>query len=195
MLRPAFIRVGAAAALLAAAWWTGAALTRSRALVAPLAGQNLWQRVTEAQQRKDPRAALRHLRELLRHDPDDPVYLTAQAQAYTELGDWEAVARVGERLLETSPFPDLACAHVTQAYSMMELQREALAAFERCMRLDPDNPEGILHFAQSLEHWGRFDEAETLYARLARSPSMTGAAEGLARLRSRRREKARGKSR
>jgi len=168
--------------LLVAVLATGAAFARSKALFLPLGGRALWRKSLDSFVTQDPRSGLRHLRELLRQDPENPVYLSLQADAHEELGEWLASAQAGEKLLRSTR-PDMACHHLTLSYEKLKQYGKALEAYERCRELEPENPTGLYNFAMFLERRGKLDRAAALYTELAASPSFIGARLALARVR------------
>ncbi|MFC1679734.1 tetratricopeptide repeat protein [Elusimicrobiota bacterium] len=169
-------------ALLAAVLATGNMLAQSRALFSPLEGKHLWEKSLQAMQGDNPAKALRHLRILLSHDPDNHVYLSLQGDAHRRLGDWRSVALVGERLL-CSARPKMSCDFLTQSYHELKLFDKLRGAYQACLEMDPHNPQGLYEFARFHEGRGEFAEAEILYKRLGGSPSYSGARLALARMR------------
>ncbi len=169
-------------ALLIAAIATGSALNHAAFLFTPNAGKGLWTKSLDALQKGQPNLTLRNLRPLLLHDPHNHVYLSLQAEAFRAKREWVAAAEIGERLL-TSKRPKIACDHLTASYRALGLDDKLRNSFERCLKLEPDNVNGLFELAALYEKSGELELAEKLYARLAPSPSFKGARASLKRVR------------
>ena len=73
-----------------------------------------------------------------------------------EVREWEAV-------MANSPTPIDACPMVAEAYRRTNREDLALAAFERCARLGPANPDFLLFFGQALLRADRKAEARRAF--------------------------------
>jgi adenylate cyclase len=106
-------------------------------------------------------------------DDTDPICHMALAITHAHRKEFDAALRETERILALDP--NFAPGHINLGFSLLWRDRpaEALDAFATAMRLDPHNPDMILHFiARAQFMLGRYDEAiEMLERRIARNPA------------------------
>jgi len=116
--------------------------------------------------------------------PENHVYLQQLAEAYGHLRRHKEEAEMWERFLEVAPMPVEACPQIGQAYEKQGLQAAAIGAFERCLKLEPDNPDPQFFLAHALERAGNVEAAAALYEQGAvHAPRYWDLAVGLARMR------------
>lgn len=114
--------------------------------------------------------------------PGNHIYIEMAAQVYDHLGIYDKEAELWEEYLDRAPTPVTACPRIGQAYWKQGKQKEALAAFERCLAYDPDNPDSIFFLAHALETSGQSERAGELYERGSKmAPAYTDLELGRAR--------------
>jgi adenylate cyclase len=105
-------------------------------------------------------------------DDTDPMCHMALAITHAQRKEYDAAMRETQRTLALDP--NFAPGHINLGFSFLWRDRpaEALDAFATAMRLDPHNPDMILHFiARAQFMLGRYEEAvEMLQRRIARNP-------------------------
>lgn len=115
--------------------------------------------------------------------PENHVYLGRLAQIYQEIGRPEDEARTWEEYLVVAPIPSEACPQLGRAYWKQGATGKAIDAFERCLRLDPEDPDAIFFMAWGYEHVGDVARAFALYEKgHAQSPGYDDMTLGLARI-------------
>jgi tetratricopeptide (TPR) repeat protein len=114
--------------------------------------------------------------------PGNHIYIEMAAQIYDHLGSYDKEAEFWEEYLNRAPTPVTACPMIGQAYWKQGNQKEAIAAFERCLAYDPDNSDSIFFLAHALETSGQSERARELYERGAKiAPTYTDLQLGRAR--------------
>lgn len=114
--------------------------------------------------------------------PDNHIYLGRLAGIYDRLGRYDEEAQFWEKYLDHSPLPQEACPQIGQAYWKQGKESESIAAFERCLALDPESTGSIFYLAHALEMSLEFERANEMYQRgLALSPQNVDLLVGLAR--------------
>jgi tetratricopeptide (TPR) repeat protein len=119
------------------------------------------------------------------HDayPGNHLYIEMAAKSYGRLADYKHEAEFWEKYFDSAPDPVTACPQIGQAYGKQGRTKDAIAAFERCLRLDPENSDSIFFLAHALEMAGEPDRAAELYRRgLTIAPEYADMKLGLARL-------------
>ena len=118
--------------------------------------------------------------------PENHIYISRLAEIYDHLERYGEEAQMWELYLDRAPTPVEGCPQYGQAYQKWgdDHDKEAIAAFERCLSLDPTNTDSIFFLAHALELQGEWDRAATLYEKgIAISPNYTDLQLGLARCR------------
>jgi tetratricopeptide (TPR) repeat protein len=118
--------------------------------------------------------------------PGNHIYIARLADIYDHLERYGDEAQMWEQYLDRAPTPVEGCPQYGQAYQKWGdgHEKEAIAAFERCLALDPTNTDSIFYMAHALELEGEWDRAAALYERgIVLSPSYTDLQLGLARCR------------
>lgn len=119
------------------------------------------------------------------HDayPDNQIYIGTLADIYDHLGRFKEEADTWELFMDHAPTPIEACPKIGQAYLKAESQASAITAFERCLALDPANPDSYFYLAHTLEMAGQTDRAAELYDKgLKLAPNYEDLRLGLARM-------------
>jgi tetratricopeptide (TPR) repeat protein len=133
------------------------------------------------------REALEITRRLHRAFPGSHIHLYQIATLEEQLGEPLAAAQAWEQYLDESPTPLEACPAVGRAWQAAGREAEALAAYERCLSFDSENPDSILYLALTLERRGQLEPAEALFRKgVALVPDYPDLVVGLARVRLRR---------
>ena len=115
--------------------------------------------------------------------PDDHIYIEQMADIYRATMRYGEESAMWEQFRQHAPRPITACPMIGQAYQNQGLLKEALAAYEWCLSLDPENTDSIFHLAHALERAGEWDRAAELYQRgLKISPEYADLRIGLARV-------------
>ena len=120
------------------------------------------------------------------HDayPENHIYTGEMADIYNHLGRYSEEAAMWESYLTQAPRPIEACPQVGVAYEKAGEIQSAVSALDKCLMLEPANPDSIFYLARALEREGQTDRAAELYARgAALSPGYVDLAIGLARTR------------
>lgn len=116
--------------------------------------------------------------------PDNHIYLGHLADIYDHLGRYADEASSWEKYMNRAPVPVEACPKIGQAYWRQgdKFEAQAVAAYQRCLALDPSNTDSIFYLAHALEMSNQWPQAADYYQKgLAISPDYTGLALGLAR--------------
>ena len=116
--------------------------------------------------------------------PENHIYIGHLAEIYDHLGRFDEEAKYWEKYLDHAPTPVEACPQVGQAYWKQgdKFEKQAIAAFERCLALDPQNTDSIFYLAHAFEMTGEWARSAELYQKgLAISPEYTDLKLGLAR--------------
>ena len=116
--------------------------------------------------------------------PDSGIYLDRLATVYHFLGMPREEAAQWERFMSVDPTPEEACAHLDHAYASLHDRGSQRQAAERCLALDPRNPDFLATLGRWHEMAGEFKEAADLYERGARlAPQDSDVVIGLGRVR------------
>jgi tetratricopeptide (TPR) repeat protein len=116
--------------------------------------------------------------------PDNHIYLGHLADIYDHLGRYGDEAHAWEKFMNRAPVPVEACPKIGQAYWKQgdTFEAQAVAAYQRCLALDPSNTDSIFYLAHALEMSNQWPQAADYYQKgLAISPDYTDLALGLAR--------------
>lgn len=115
--------------------------------------------------------------------PDNHIYIERIADSYDQLGDYTHEAGFWEKYLDIAPNPITACPQIGQAYWKANRKDRAIDAFERCLKLDPENADSIFYLAHALERTGQLTRSAQLYEQgLKLAPKYIDMQIGLARL-------------
>jgi tetratricopeptide (TPR) repeat protein len=128
--------------------------------------------------------ALNPTLKLYRAYPENHIYIERLAKIYNHLGRYEDEARFWERYLDLAPTPIAACPQIGEAYWRQgeSHERQAIAAYERCLAIDPLNADSIFYLGHAFEMSGDFERAAATYQKgLQLSPEYTDLRLGLAR--------------
>lgn len=116
--------------------------------------------------------------------PENSIYMGDLAEIDHHLGRYRDEAAMWEEFLVHAPRPIEACPQIGQAYEQQGQEKLAIGALERCLALEPDNPDSLYYLAHALERSGAMDRASALYQRgIALSPQYSDLQIGLARTR------------
>jgi len=127
--------------------------------------------------------ALEPVRKLHDAYPSSHIYIDQLATVYRHLNRPEEEAALWEEYLLKAPRPEEACPRLGLAYRASGQEDKAHDAFERCVAINPDDPDSILYLALSHERAGRAEKAAALYERgLALAPDYSDMRLGLARI-------------
>jgi tetratricopeptide (TPR) repeat protein len=116
--------------------------------------------------------------------PENHIYLGRLADIYDHLGRYDEEARYWEKYMDHAPMPIEACPQIGQAYWKQgeKFEAEAVAAYRRCLALDPGNTDSVFYLAHAMEMSGQWTQAAEQYQKgLAISPDYTDLTLGLAR--------------
>lgn len=129
--------------------------------------------------------ALKPLLRLNRAYPDNHIYLQQLAESYDHLNQPKEEAEYWEKYIDHSPTPLVGCPALPRAYEKLgdSHEKEIIAAYERCLALDPTNTDSIFFLAHYLENAGQADRAAELYQKgIVLSPTYADLRLGLARI-------------
>ena len=116
--------------------------------------------------------------------PGNHIYIGRLAEIYDHLGQYDQEAAYWEKYLDHAPTPIEACPQIGQAYWKQgeNFQKQAIAAYQRCLTLDPKNTDSIFYLAHALEMSGQWAQAASLYQKgIDLSPKYADLRLGLAR--------------
>lgn len=118
--------------------------------------------------------------------PESHIYIGQLAEIYDHLGRYREEAGMWEKFIERAPRPIEGCPQIGESYDKQRLPKDALKAYEKCLAIDPTDPDQVFYLARALEKDGQIDRAAALYARgVELSPNYSDLAVGLARTRMR----------
>ncbi len=129
--------------------------------------------------------ALKPLLRLNRAYPDNHIYLEELAETYGHLNQPTDEAHYWEKYIDHSPTPLVGCPALPHAYEKLgdSHEKEIIAAYERCLALDPANSDSIFFLAHYLENAGQPDRALELYQKgIALAPNYSDLRLGQARI-------------
>jgi tetratricopeptide (TPR) repeat protein len=118
--------------------------------------------------------------------PENYIYIGRLADMLDHLGRYTDEAQMWEKYLDRAPTPVQACPQYGRAYWKQGdgHEKQAIAAFERCVSFDPKNTDLIFYLAHALEMSGAWDRAAQQYEQgLTISPRYIDLELGLARCR------------
>jgi predicted Zn-dependent protease len=116
--------------------------------------------------------------------PENHIYIGHLAEIYDHLGQYDTEAQYWEKFVDRAPTPVEACPKYGQAYAKAGKDKEAIAAFQRCLSFSPKNSDSFFYLGHALEMDGQWDQAAGNYEQgLAISPDYTDLKLGLARCR------------
>jgi len=116
--------------------------------------------------------------------PANHIYIGRLADIYDHLGRYDEEARYWEKYMDHAPSPIEACPQFGQAYWKQgeKSEPQAIAAYRRCLALDPENTDSLFYLAHALEMSGQWAQAAEQYQKgLSISPNYTDLTLGLAR--------------
>ena len=116
--------------------------------------------------------------------PGNHIYIARLAEIYDHLGQYDQESAYWEKYLDHAPTPIEACPQIGQSYWKQgeKFQKQAIAAYQRCLAIDPKNTDSIFYLAHALEMSGEWAQAADLYRKgIALSPAYTDLKLGLAR--------------
>jgi tetratricopeptide (TPR) repeat protein len=116
---------------------------------------------------------------------ENHIYIEQVAEIYEHLGDYQHAAQYWEKYLDHAPRPETGCPQIGDDYWKQGEAGEpkAIAAYERCLKLDPTNPDAIFYLAHALEKSGELDRAASVYQQgIKTSPQYVDLRLGLARV-------------
>jgi tetratricopeptide (TPR) repeat protein len=116
--------------------------------------------------------------------PDNQIYVGRLANIYDHLGQYDEETKYWERYMDHAPSPIGACPEYGQAYWKQgeKFEAQAIAAYQRCLSLDPTNTDSVFYLAHALEMSNQWMQAADQYQRgLTISPSYDDLTLGLAR--------------
>jgi tetratricopeptide (TPR) repeat protein len=116
--------------------------------------------------------------------PENHIYLGRLGEIYDHLGKYDEEARTWEKYMDHAPMPIEACPQIGQAYWKQgdNFEQQAIAAYRRCLAIDPKNTDSIFYLAHALEMTGDWSQAADQYrSGIAVSPNYVDLQLGLAR--------------
>jgi tetratricopeptide (TPR) repeat protein len=114
--------------------------------------------------------------------PSSPLIALWLAAIYEGLGRPAEEAAAWERFITSGMEEAEACPGLAEAYARVD-EEQGLRAFERCARLDPEDPERRIDLAAAFERMGRPQDALQAYRDAARlDPNHPIAVRGVERL-------------
>jgi tetratricopeptide (TPR) repeat protein len=116
--------------------------------------------------------------------PESHIYIAELAEIYHHLSRYREEAAMWEAFWMRAPLPIEACPQIGDAYQAQGLAKQAIAALERCLALEPESPDQLFYLAHELERDGESERAAAVYAHgLVVKPEDPDLAIGLARVR------------
>jgi len=116
--------------------------------------------------------------------PENHIYIGQLAEIYDHMGRYADESAMWEAYVEHAPRPIEACPQIGQAYEKQGKETRAIAAFEKCLTFEANNPDSLFYLARALERSGQTDRAASLYQLgVAASPGYSDLETGLARMR------------
>ena len=116
--------------------------------------------------------------------PESHIYIGQLAQIYDHLKKYKEESAMWEEFLVRAPRPIEGCPQIGDAYQKQGLPQQAITAFEKCLAIEPQNPDSIFYLARAWERAGDLTKAADLYQRgTAVSPDYPDLQMGLARIR------------
>ncbi|MFL5342795.1 MAG: protein kinase domain-containing protein [Gemmataceae bacterium] len=103
--------------------------------------------------------ALREFRRALELRPNFPQIKVDLAMALVAKGDWSEAAKVWEEVIKESPGQAILHYNLGNARAKLHRHRDAIAAYQRALALDPLYAEAWCNLGLLLRDLGRFDEA------------------------------------
>ena len=97
--------------------------------------------------------------------PSQALYFDRLARIQRELGRPRDEARALEGVFRASPTPEDACPMLAVAYEKIPDPAGALDAYERCVEVDPKNPDMLLFMGRAYNGAGRAEEARQVLER------------------------------
>ena len=78
------------------------------------------------------------------------------AEIYDHLGQYDQESAYWEKYLDHAPTPIEACPQIGQSYWKQgeKFQKQAIAAYQRCLAIDPKNTDSIFYLAHAIEMSG-----------------------------------------
>ena len=127
--------------------------------------------------------ALAPAQKLYQAQPANPIYIEQVAVIYDRLHRYEEEAGLWEQYRQHASRPITACPQIGQAYQKQGKLKEAIAAYEWCLSLSPDDTDQVFNLAHALERTGEWDRSAELYRKgLKISPDNGDLRIGLARV-------------
>ena len=117
--------------------------------------------------------------------PENHIYIEQVAEIYEHLGDYAHAAQYWEKYLDHAPRPETGCPQIGDDYWKQGEagEQKAIAAYERCVKLDPTNPDAVFYLAHALEKSDDLDRAASVYQQgIKMSPNYVDLRLGLARV-------------
>ena len=143
----------------------------------------LWEQCNALFRQGNYQEALPGVLKLHEQYPGNHIYIEMAAEIYDHIGRYDQEAEFWEQYFDRAPNPVTACPQIGQAYAKQGKEKEALAAFERCLARDPENSDSIFFLAHALELAGQTTQAEELYRQgIKIAPDYADLQLGLARI-------------
>jgi tetratricopeptide (TPR) repeat protein len=111
--------------------------------------------------------ALPLAKELQALHPEEPLIDLWLARIYHGMRLFADEAKAWERFIEIGGAPEEACPWLAYAYARSKPDQQDLAAQERCVALDPRDPERLVDLGLAFEQAGKRSEALAAYKRAA----------------------------
>ncbi len=109
--------------------------------------------------------------------------LRLQAEQAHQVGHFREEAEFWKQFQDRAPLPEEACPAIGLAYERAREPRRALAAYERCLSLNPDDVDSLVAYAHLLEMQSDLPRASELYGQgLKKFPDNPDVLIGLARI-------------
>lgn len=115
--------------------------------------------------------------------PDSHIYANQAARIFHVLHRYKEEAELWEEFRENAPRPEEACPQIGQAYEQLGSSKDAISAYEWCLKVDPGNTDDVFYLAHALELDAQYDRAAELYRHgLTMTPTYGDLSIGLARV-------------